>query len=125
MLKLVGIMQELTGFNESSLAQTQFEGQAEATQLFGSVDLFGSVWVSVLTDWEHFLDSMDSGAWPFLVGGVILKLIFALKVHMYWKNARSTTNHIVLLTECITSLNDLLMGSPLVLCVSKNNLLMP
>ena len=72
-------MQELTGFNESSLAQTQFEGQAEATQLFGSVVLFGSVWVSVLTDREHFLDSMDSGAWPLLVGGVILKLIFALK----------------------------------------------
>ena len=39
---------------------------------------------------------------------------------MYWKNARTTTNHIVLLlTECITSLNDLLMGSPLVLLCSK------
>lgn len=41
LLKLVGIMQELIGFNESSL--TQFEGQVEATQLFSSVDPFGCV----------------------------------------------------------------------------------
>ena len=54
-----------------------------------------------------------------------LETYICTQVHMYWKNARTTTNHIVLLTECITSLNDLLMGSPLVLCVSKNNLLMP